>query len=149
MSMGRVPRYHHLTPSSTRASAAARGSSRKTDTKPELILRGALWRKGFRYQKNRTDLPGAPDIVFPVARVVVFVDGDFWHGKNWAMLRAKLKQGHNAEYWITKLERNRVRDRQRNRQLTSAGWSVIRVWETDIYADLGRVIHRVESTLTR
>ena len=145
--MARAPRYHGLTPSSAQATAAARGSSRKADTTPELVLRRALWTKGFRYRKNRTDLPGAPDIVFPGARAIVFVDGDFWHGKNWKTLKAKLAQGHNANYWIRKIERNAARDRERSRELRAAGWFVLRVWESDIQANVGGVVRRVESAL--
>lgn len=145
--MVRAPRYHGLTPSSERASAAARGSSRKADTRPELLLRRALWRKGLRYRKNGGDLPGAPDIVFSGARVIVFVDGNFWHGKSWKTLKAKLKRGHNAEYWIRKIERNAARDREQDRELRAAGWIVFRVWESDIHADVGGVVRRVETAL--
>ena len=147
--MARAPRYHGLTPSSARASEAARGSSRKVGTKPELLLRRALWEKGFRYRKNRADLPGAPDIVFPGARVIIFVDGDFWHGKNWKTLKAKLSQGHNAEYWIRKIERNAARDWEQNRELTAGGWLVLRVWESDVHSNVGEVVRRVKSALAK
>lgn len=145
--MARAPRYHGFTPSSARASEAARGASRKADTKPELLLRRALWRKGFRYRKNRADLPGAPDIVFPGARVIVFVDGDFWHGRDWKTRKAKLRQGHNAEYWIAKIERNAVRDRKLTRKLRASEWTVLRVWESDISVNIDRVVRRVSLAL--
>jgi len=147
--MARAPRYHGLTPSSARASEAARGSSRKADTKPELLLRRALWRKGFRYRKNRADLPGAPDIVFPRARVIVFVDGDFWHGRDWKTRKAKLRQGHNAEYWIRKIERNAARDWEQSRELSAGGWLVLRVWESDVHSNVGEVVRRVKSALEK
>lgn len=147
--MKNAPCYHGLVPRSGRASAAARGSSRKSNTKPELLLRRALWKIGYRYQKNRTDLPGAPDIVFPGARVIVFVDGDFWHGKNWKIRRAKLERGHNAEYWVRKIERNIARDREQTRDLQAAGWIVLRVWESEVSSNIDTVVHRVESVLTR
>lgn len=142
-----APRYEGLAPSSAKASAAARGSSRKADTKPEMLLRRALWKKGFRYRKNRVDLRGAPDVVFPGARVIVFVDGDFWHGKNIRMLKTKLRQGHNADYWMRKIENNAARDQDRSRELCAAGWIVLRFWESDIYADLDGAVRRVESAL--
>jgi DNA mismatch endonuclease (patch repair protein) len=145
--MASTPRYHTLKPSSARASAAARGSSRKADTKPEILLRRALWREGFRYRKNRTDLPGAPDIVFPGARVIVFVDGDFWHGKDWETRKAKLAQGHNANYWIRKIERNVARDREQSRELWASGWLVLRVWESEVHSNVGEVVRRIESAL--
>jgi DNA mismatch endonuclease, patch repair protein len=145
--MASTPRYHTLKPSSARASAAARGSSRKADTKPELLLRRALWKGGFRYRENRTDLPGAPDIVFPGPRVLVFVDGDFWHGKNWNTRKAKLAQGHNANYWIRKIERNVARDREQSCELRAAGWLVLRVWESEVHSNVGEVARRIESAL--
>ena len=145
--MASTPRYHTLKPSSAWASAAARGSSRKADTKPELLLRRALWREGFRYRKNRIDLPGAPDIVFPGARLIVFVDGDFWHGKNWKTRKAKLAQGHNANYWIRKIERNAARDRELSRELRASGWVVLRVWESEVHSNVGEVVLRVETAL--
>jgi DNA mismatch endonuclease, patch repair protein len=145
--MASMPRYHTLKPSSARASAAARGSSRKADTKPELLLRRTLWREGFRYRKIRVDLPGAPDIVFPGARVIVFVDGDFWHGKNWKMRKTKLAQGHNANYWVRKIERNIARDRERSCELQVAGWLVLRVWESEVHSKVGEVVRRIESAL--
>jgi DNA mismatch endonuclease (patch repair protein) len=88
-----------------------------------------------------------PDIVFPAARVIVFVDGDFWHGKNWNTLKAKLKQGHNAEYWIRKIERNAARDRKQSFELCKLGWRVLRVWESDVHSNLGEVVRRVKSAL--
>lgn len=80
-------------------------------------------------------------------RVVVFVDGDFWHGRNIKTLKPKLRQGHNAEYWVRKIEGNAARDQDRNRELSAAGWLVLRVWESDVYADLDGVVCRVESAL--
>ena len=147
MTVSRTPHYEGFTPASARSSQAARGSSRKVDTKPELILRRALWRKGLRYRKNCRDLPGNPDIVFRGSRVVVFVDGDFWHGRDWPTLKAKLKRGHNAEYWLRKIERNTARDREKDRALRMAGWHVLRVWESEVYRDLNDVVRRVETTI--
>ena len=145
--MERTPRYNGLTPSSKRASASARGASRKADTQPELLLRLALWRRGFRYRKNVADLPGGPDIVFIGQRVVVFVDGDFWHGKNWETLRTKLRRGHNSDYWIRKIERNVARDLEQTQRLKAMGWVVLRMWESEIRRSVDMAVGRVESTL--
>jgi DNA mismatch endonuclease (patch repair protein) len=112
-------------------------------------LRRALWLRGFRYRTNGADLPGRPDIVFSGPRLAVFVDGDFWHGNTWRIRKAKLAQGHNADYWISKIKRNRERDRERTCELSAAGWLVLRVWESEIHADLDRVVRRVESALRR
>jgi DNA mismatch endonuclease, patch repair protein len=147
--MARTPRYDGLVARSAQASAAARGSSRKANTKPELLLRRALWLRGFRYRTNGVGLPGRPDIVFSGPKLAVFVDGDFWHGKAWRIRKAKLAQGHNADYWISKIERNMERDRRQTRELIAAGWLVLRVWESRIHADLDGIVRRVRSALSR
>jgi DNA mismatch endonuclease, patch repair protein len=139
--MSDVPRFVGLSPRSDRASTAARGASRKADTRPEVALRGALWAAGYRYRKNVKKLVGCPDIVFHRERVVIFVDGDFWHGKNWVRRRQALKIGHNADYWIRKIETNIARDKTQSASLRAQGWKVIRVWESSIK-------HRLESTIT-
>jgi len=142
--------YTGLAPASAHASSAARGSSKKTDTKPELILRRALWRAGLRYRKNVSTLPGKPDIVFPGARVAVFCDGDFWHGKAWKHRREKLSSGTNPDYWIRKIEGNMKRDRAHNRALLRAGWRVLRCWESDILRELSSVVSEItEAVRTR
>ena len=102
--------FEGLNSASERASSAARGASKKADTKLELVLRRALWRKGLRYRKNVAGLPGKPDIVFHRAKVVLFCDGDFWHGKDWCSRRAKILKGNNPEYWTKKIEANIRRD---------------------------------------
>ena len=143
------PSYGGLTPASLQASRAARGSSRKAGTKPELMLRRALWRRGLRYRKNCSDLPGKPDIVFRGPRVALFVDGDFWHGRDWPTLKAKLTKGHNAAYWLQKIERNAVRDHEHDRRLRAAGWLVVRVWESDVHRDVDGVVRWVETAVRR
>jgi DNA mismatch endonuclease (patch repair protein) len=143
----RAPSYEGLAPASPRASAAARGSSRKTDTRCEVLLRRALWSLGCRYRKNATHLPGKPDIVFPGARLAVFCDGDFWHGRDWRTRKTKLQRGTNAAYWIAKIERNMARDRESMRKLERAGWKVVRLWERDILADPVGQARVVESLL--
>ena len=77
-------------------------------------------------------LPGKPDIVFKRQRLAVFVDGDFWHGRDWEARRRKLAVGHNAEYWLAKIGYNRERDSRNTEKLEAAGWRVIRLWETDV-----------------
>jgi DNA mismatch endonuclease, patch repair protein len=129
----KVPRYESFSPSS-QASSEAKKNNRAKDTRAELILRRAVWRDGLRYRLHRTDLPGKPDIVFPRDRVVVFCDGDFWHGRDWRQRGKKLASGANAEYWVAKIQRNRERDREHNAALRRAGWFVVRLWETDILA---------------
>lgn len=139
--------YKGRRPASERASAAARGSSKKTGTSPELLLRRALWEAGFRYRKDVKDLPGRPDIVFPKAKLAVFCDGDFWHGRNWKERRQKLEQGTNPDYWIAKIERNMERDRQNTQRLQEMGWIVLRLWESEIRASPSEVTGRVVAAL--
>lgn len=134
-----APSYIGLKPASKHASAAARGSSKKQDTKPEVLLRKALWRAGLRYRKNVASLPGNPDLVFPKAKIVIFCDGDFWHGRNWEARKSRLQRGTNASYWVKKIERNMMRDAELNRKLTESGWVVVRFWETDISTRLGEI----------
>lgn len=109
------------------------------------MLRRELWRRGFRYRVDVADLPGRPDIVFTKARLVVFVDGDFWHGRDWSDRKARLETGSNALYWISKIERNIARDRAVIASLEDDGWCVLRVWEGDVRA---RLLQTVDVVLT-
>lgn len=130
----RVPSFKEFAPSSEAASRAKR-ANRRTDTKHEILLRSALWRRGLRYRKNVRSLPGKPDIVFLRQRVAVFCDGDFWHGRNWPALHTYLQGRTNASYWIAKIHSNMERDLRITGELTQLGWRVIRLWEGDIRAD--------------
>lgn len=80
-------------------------------------------------------LAGNPDIVFLGARVAIFCDGDFWHGRDWEARRRKLGRGNNASYWLAKIERNIERDWQNTQKLLDQGWTVLHVWESDIRSD--------------
>jgi len=142
----KAPSYKGLAPASEKATRAARGASKKTRTKPELILRRALWSRGHRYRLQH-DLPGKPDLVFKGKRLAIFCDGDFWHGKDWPARRAKLERGHNAAYWIAKIEANRERDRRVRQTLEKQGWRVLRFWESEIRGELEAVVARIESAL--
>lgn len=142
-----APSYKGLRPASVRASVAARGSSRKTDTRCEVMLRQALWAAGCRYRKNAKDLPGRPDVIFPGSRVAVFCDGDFWHGRDWESRRQKLSRGTNSEYWLAKIQRNMERDRQNTQRLQEMGWTVLRFWESQIRSDVAMVARTVLGTL--
>lgn len=123
--------------------------NRKTGTVHERLLRVVLWKLGLRYRKNVTTLPGKPDIVFPKEHVAVFCDGDFWHGRHWWRLSRKLQGGTNPSYWAQKIKSNRSRDRRVVRLLKSHGWTVVRIWETDIRQDPERAARVVESLVQR
>lgn len=101
-----------------------------SSTKPELNLRHALWRLGFRYRVNDKSLPGKPDIVLPKYRTVIFVHGCFWHGHKDCKKYTIPKS--NIDYWTTKIARNQQRDQDSWRQLEAKGWNVIIVWECEL-----------------
>lgn len=142
------PSFVGLSPASEAASRAKR-SNTKRDTKPELLLRRALWAVGLRYRKHASDVPGNPDVIFRTARVVVFCDGDFWHGRDWPVLQEQLRRRHNAEYWIAKIGRNRERDALQTSQLTEEGWLVLRFWEKDIIREPAAIAAVVREAVLR
>lgn len=120
---------------------------RSTDTSPERDLRGRLWRLGLRY-RLRSKLTGRPDLVFSSKRVVVFVDGDFWHGRQWLLrgfesLEAQMGRVSRASYWVEKLQRNIRRDAAVNQKLSEEGWAVVRVWESDLRTNPEGAVNRV------
>lgn len=108
---------------------------RSRDTRPELLLRRALWHCGLRYRKNVRALPGKPDIVLARYRIVIFVDGDFWHARGHQANPGE-QVATNRDFWQKKLRRNVERDRSANRELAEAGWTVLRFWENDIKKSL-------------
>lgn len=97
------------------------------NTKPEIVLRKALFRLGLRYRIHY-NLPGKPDIVFPGKRLVIFIDGCFWHG----CPKCYKEPDNNKEFWIKKIARNKNRDDEVNIQLEALGWRVLRIWEHSI-----------------
>jgi DNA mismatch endonuclease (patch repair protein) len=116
------------------------GRVRQKDTKPEILLRKELWRRGLRYRLHDKSLPGTPDIVFPAARVAVFVHGCFWHSHGCS--RAAKAPQTNADFWQAKLDRNRERDTAATARLAEAGWSPLVVWECEqVDAAATRVAH--------
>lgn len=145
---GKTPSFSGLRPSSP-ASARSKRANRARDTSQELALRRAVWRLGLRYLKNVNWLPGKPDIVFTRARVAVFCDGDFWHGRRWPVLGRKLATGANASYWAAKIRFNIARDASVSERLRQDGWRVVRLWETDILRDPVAIARRVSTTVRR
>jgi len=144
----RAPRFDRYRPASQSASKAKRGTPRR-NTRAEMQLRRALWHRGVRYRLHAKDLPGKPDLVFRGAKVAVFVDGDFWHGRDWRRQRAKLAKRRNADYWIAKIKYNRERDQRNTALLENDGWQVLRFWETDIQADVDAVMRQILVALKR
>lgn len=114
---------------------------RSRDTGPEILLRKALWHQGIRYRKNVSDLPGKPDIVIPRCRIAIFVDGDFFHGRDMARLAVQIQS--RSDYWLPKIRRNKERDQEVNERLTEEGWLVLRFWESRIKKDLSGVVQEI------
>ena len=112
------------------------------NTKPEVILRKALWHRGIRYRKNYNALPGKPDIVLIRQKIAIFVDGDFWHARGYQMQPGEQVKS-NKEYWGPKLKRNVERDKEVNDMLTELGWIVLRFWESDIRKNLEGCIQEI------
>ena len=106
---------------------------RSRDTKPELQIRSALHRMGYRYALHRRDLPGTPDLVFPARKKVIFVHGCYWHGHSCRFGRAQSKS--NIDFWREKIEGNRKRDERNIRALRRSGWKVKVIWECQIKKD--------------
>jgi DNA mismatch endonuclease (patch repair protein) len=102
----------------------------------------------LRYRVDVAALPGRPDIVFTAARVVIFCDGDFWHGRDLESRSARLAQGHNASYWTAKIRTNVLRDQKRTEELQADGWLVLRYWESDITGDAAAVATDIVAHLT-
>ena len=117
------------------------------DTSIEVKLRKALWEKGFRYRKNYNKLPGKPDIVLTKYKIAIFCDSEFFHGKDWEVLKPRLEKGNNSQYWVSKIARNRERDDEINKRLLFEGWTVIRFWRKDISDNVEECIKVIEEAI--
>ena len=123
---------------------------RSKDTKPEMIVRRGLWKRGFRYRLNHKRLPGHPDLVLRKYRTCIFVNGCFWHGHlvvippndslEFSVESLEFVQNSecckipktNREFWVTKIRRNKERDKEEQRRLAEMGWHCITVWECEL-----------------
>lgn len=117
------------------------------DSKIELILRKALWEKGYRYRKNYTKLPGKPDIVLSKYRLAIFCDSEFFHGKDFEKLKEQLGKSNNSDFWIGKIQRNIERDLEVEKQLRGMGWTVLRFWGKEILKDTDQCVQTIEETI--
>lgn len=100
------------------------------DSKIELLLRKELWNRNLRYRKNANNILGKPDIAFIGKKIAVFVDSEFWHGYNWKERKNDFKS--NRDFWISKIERNMLRDIEVTQRLEEQGWLVLRFWGDEI-----------------
>ena len=122
---------------------------RSKDTKPEMIVRRGLWKRGFRYRLNHKRLPGHPDLVLRKYRTCIFVNGCFWHGHKSSLITCPSPNGEgsnyqltdseccripktNREFWEAKIRRNKERDKEEQKKLAAMGWHCITVWECEL-----------------
>lgn len=117
------------------------------DTKPELILRKALRKKGYYYRKNHPGLPGKPDVVLTKYKLVIFCDSEFFHGKNWENLKQQLSRGSNSDFWLKKISGNMRHDDEVNKQLRFLGWTIIRFWNKEILKNTDECIRVIEEAI--
>lgn len=122
-------------------------SIKAQDTNIEVKLRRALWKKGFHYRKNYNKLPGKPDIALTKYKIAIFCDSEFFHGKDWEILKPRLERGDNSQYWVKKIARNRERDDEVNKRLLFEGWTVIRFWGKDIQKDIDECVKVIEECI--
>ena len=117
---------------------------RGTNTKDEVRLAKALWTLGYRYRKNNRKVFGTPDLTFKQLKIAIFVDGEFFHGKDW---ETRKKPQTNPEFWIKKIERNMQRDIEVNAYLESQNWKILRFWSNDIKKNLDSCILEIENAI--
>jgi len=117
---------------------------RSMDTKPEMIVRRGLWKRGFRYRLNHKRLPGHPDLVLRRYKTCIFINGCFWHGHNVALPQMDNEEWiiensacckipkTNTEFWVKKIARNQERDLEVKQKLKAMGWNCITIWECEL-----------------
>ena len=117
------------------------------DTEIELLLRKALWSRGYRYRKNYKKLPGKPDIAITKYRIAIFCDSEFFHGKDWDEQRERLRKSNNSEYWVNKISKNIEHDSRIDKELTLLGWKVLRFWGKDIKKNMNECVKAVDDAV--
>lgn len=115
------------------------------DSKIELMLRKALFARGYRYRKNCKNVYGHPDIVLTKHKVAIFCDSEFWHGYDWERRKADIKS--NRDFWIPKIERNIQRDKEVTVHLIDEGYTVLRFWGAQIERNLKEVVEEIEKVI--
>lgn len=108
----------------------------------ERLLARSLWHEGYRYRLNYKGLPGSPDIAILKYQIAVFIDGEFWHGKDWLIRKGKLKR--NKEYWVEKIEENIARDERVDKELLYLGWTPVHFWSKEVLRDPNECIQTIK-----
>lgn len=135
------PKFYDSTPQTRKRM----GNVKLKNGTAEQLLAKRLWHLGYRYRKNDKKLPGSPDIAICKYQVAVFIDGEFWHGKDWALRKSRLKR--NREYWIEKIEENMARDIRVDKELIDLGWQPLHFWEKDVLKDTDACVDSILSLL--
>lgn len=125
----------------------AMSHNRGKGTSIEKKLAETLWHAGYRYRKNYKALPGSPDLALTKHKIAIFCDSEFWHGKDWEILRERLTSGNNPDYWIPKILHNIQRDQEVDIKLHSLGWRTIHFWGKDIQKNNGWCLQVIEEAI--
>lgn len=135
--------YNNVTEQRKKTMSRIRGR----DTSIEVKLRKELWNRGYRFRKNYKNLPGSPDICLTKYRIAIFCDSEFFHGKDWEVLKSKVEKGNNGTYWVKKIQENMNRDDEVDKELNFLGWTVIHFWGKDILKNTDECIKVIEETI--
>ena len=114
---------------------------RSKDTKMEVLLAKTLWSKGVRYRKNNRTIFGTPDLSIKKYKIAVFVDSEFFHGKDWEKEKYRIRT--NRDFWWTKIEGNIRRDKTVNKFLVDNGWKVLRFWSKEVHKNLNLCVEKI------
>lgn len=138
----KVPKFEedagfYTTPQRSRIMGKIKGRN----TKPEVRFRKILYATGVRYRVNNASLPGKPDLSNSSKKIAVFIDGEFWHGYDWANKKKQIKS--NRGFWIPKIERNMQRDREVNYELQKMGFKVFRFWASEVKQNPGKCVQEI------
>ena len=141
-----VPRFEEANGFyTTKQRSALMSKIKGKNTTPEIKLRKELWKIGYRYRLHNKNFPGNPDIVIERLKIIIFVDGEFWHGYNWEEKKKKIKT--NRGFWIPKIERNMQRDAENNNKLEAMGYKVFRFWEAEIKSNITRCLILIDERI--
>lgn len=111
----------------------------------EVMIAKSLWHRGYRYRLNYKALPGSPDIALTKYRIAIFIDGEFWHGKDFEQRKKKLK--NNKDYWIEKIQENIDRDLRNDKLLRQMDWYPIHFWSNDVIKYCNQCIDEIIYTI--
>lgn len=114
-------------------------------TKDEVLLAKTLWNLGYRYRKNNKNVFGKPDLTFKKNKLAIFVDSEYFHGKDWDTEKFRIQT--NRDFWWKKIEQNIKRDKIVNEELSKNGWKILRFWSKDIRKNLASCITKIEENL--